>query len=112
MDSGRRPMERTPLSPVLMPARMRPGARSWREAKALAVTLACRVVGMVTPIPRVILDVFSAQAVISTYTSRHMRWRSPNQTASKPRASIILHALDDPGHGLVAEDTDGEFHEL
>ena len=24
----------------------------------------------------------------------------------------ILDALDDPGHGLVAEDADGEFHEL
>ena len=70
------------LPPVPMPSTIRPGASSSRVRMALAVTEAWRVCGTVTPGPRRIREVASAQAVRVTQSSRHTRWVSAIHAAS------------------------------
>ncbi len=63
------PIARRAENPVPTPKSMRPGARPFSVAKALAVTAANRFDGTSTPVPRRILQVFIAAAPIATKQS-------------------------------------------
>ena len=78
--AGRRPMVLTEVNPLPMPNVRRPRESSCSVAAALAVTAETRVMGLVTPVPRRILEVAWAAAPSSTYISRQMSWESPTQT--------------------------------
>ena len=60
------PIARRAEKPVPTPKSMRPGARPFNVANALAVTAAMRFDGTSTPVPRRIFEVFSAAAAIAT----------------------------------------------
>ena len=55
--AGRLPIERSALLAVPMPRNVRPGARWLSVATEFAVTGAIRVSGLVTSVPRLMVDV-------------------------------------------------------
>ena len=67
--TGPRPIVRRAVNPVEMPKSMRPGARRFREASALAATGAIRFPGMRTPVASRIVDVCTAAAPMATNMS-------------------------------------------
>jgi hypothetical protein len=69
-------MTLTLLSPVPMPSTKRPGHTSSTAAAADAVTVACRVTGLVTLVPSTIRSVLGAAAPSVTHGSRHNNWLS------------------------------------
>ena len=77
-----RPAVLTEVKPTPTPMIMRPCDSSCRVAMALAVTLAWRVTGLVTPVPRRMRDVDAAATPSSVYISRQIICESPNQRES------------------------------
>ena len=71
-----RPMARRAEKPVPTPKSMRPGARPFSVAKALAVTAAMRLDGTSTPVPSRMRLVFIAAAPMATKQSAVIIWVS------------------------------------
>ena len=80
-------MVRSEENPVPIPMITRPPDNSDNVAIALAITLACRVAGCVTPVAARMRVVARRIAASVTMTSRHSSCESITQTLSKPMLS-------------------------
>ena len=88
--AGRFPMDRSALFAVPMPRKVRPGASMFKVAIEFAVTGAIRVSGLVTIVPRLIVEVFCDASAICWYGSENSSGPSPTPKWVTPRSSACL----------------------